>query len=212
MKTLPLCLALVLFCLSLRAAAASTKVFFVGGYRASPAQMRCWEEGARKNSPGEYEFVGIPYPSGVGASFEEAVAGASTTIQKIVAEINANPNQSYLIAGHSSGAAISNTIAARATNPARIRLVDLDGFVPPASLRARVPTTCWAARNGKLLSRNYDAMGICGPGTRVYGDRHCNTAWCLHFSLVIRSTPADLGTDFVSRGYLGCNTNLDWLR
>lgn len=198
-----------------------TKVFFVGGFRASAAQMRCWEEGARKNSPGNYEFEGIPYPNGAGSGYDAAVGGAAKQIKRIVAEINAHPEKHYVIAGHSSGAAISNTIAKRAKDPKRLRQIVLDGFTSP-----RIPNAqCWGSlgngyrskktgRVNQKPSRNFYAMDSCGKkNKRVYRDEHCNPAsqWCLHFALVVKSTPPKLKNYRVD-GYQGCDTNLDWLQ
>ncbi|MGZ3742019.1 MAG: hypothetical protein ACXVB9_21770 [Bdellovibrionota bacterium] len=185
-------------------------VIFVGGYRATAAQMRCWEAGASKAAtPGVFQFRGIPYPANAGSSAEEAVAGAAATIKEILREINAHPGRRYIIAGHSSGAAIANNIAVRASHPSRIRQGILDGFVSP-----RVEnSTCWGAigADGKT-SRNYTAEVTCGAGFRVYQDQHCgaDSAWCLHFSLVNKSAPANLA-DYAVHGYDGCDSNLDWL-
>ena len=201
----------IFFFITAAAGAEPTKVFYVGGFRASAAQMRCWESGARKNSPGDYEFEGVPYPVGAGAGFGDAVSGASAEIRRIVSEINSNPQRRYVVAGHSSGAAISNTIATQVNDKSRIKQVILDGFTTP---RINGDVTCWGARgqDGKP-SRNLGAMSACGAGLRVYPDRHCSSAsqWCLHFVLVVKSTPPAL-SDFINHGYDGCESNLDWLR
>lgn len=201
---------LFIFMSPLVAHSETTKVFFVGGYASSEEQMRCWESGARKNSPGDYEFEGVAYPPQASSDFAQAVAGARPDITRIVKEINANPTRRYVVAGHSSGCAIANTIATLVSHPERIKQVVLDGFTTPRIAGA----ACWGAlgEDGKG-SRNYSAMATCGAGRHTYNDTHCSASseWCLHFSLVMKSTPSDL-VDFHVHGYDGCDTNLDWLQ
>jgi pimeloyl-ACP methyl ester carboxylesterase len=203
---------LILFIVPTLARAENTKVFFVGGYASTAAQMRCWEKGAEKNSPGGYDFEGVAYPRGVGSGFDSAVGGAKADIARIVKEINANPLRHYVVAGHSSGCAIANTIATKVSHPERIKQVVLDGFTSPR-IKPAQNVACWGAL-GKdhKPSRNYGAMGTCGSSRRTYHDTHCSAAsqWCLHFSLVMKSTPANL-SNFIAHGYDGCDTNLDWL-
>jgi pimeloyl-ACP methyl ester carboxylesterase len=206
MKPLILCL---LFIISTISRAENIKVFFMGGYASTAAQMHCWERGAKKNSPGDYNFEGVAYPRGANASFDSAVASAKADIARIVKEINSNPTKRFVVAGHSSGCAIANTIATKVTNPDRIKQVVLDGFTSPLIKNV----TCWGALGrSKKPSRNFGSMGTCGTGRRTLQDTHCSPSsqWCLHFSLVMKSAPANL-SNFIAHGYDGCDTNLDWL-
>jgi hypothetical protein len=200
---------------SFHADAQEAEVIYFGGYGASQAQMGCWEEGARNNPTyrSAYSFRGVPYPVGASAGSASAVQVGSATIKKIVDEINRNPNKRYVIVGHSSGAALSNQVAQLVRNPSQIELVNLDGFAPSAALQKRVKSTCWYAQNKRagLLSNNASSMKSNCQNSRSYEAPHCQTKWCLHFSLVNKRTPAGLGTDFKANGYNTCSTNLDYL-
>jgi hypothetical protein len=128
-------------------------------------------------------------------------AGVAAAIQ----EINAHPDQQYLIVGHSSGAANANRTAmgrgggkksTPLVNPSRITVIDLDGEAPIAVPKS-IKRVCWNAaggKSGKLQSPNYSVMTTsngCGE-VHTYKDAHCSSSWCLHFSLVNPNAPADL--------------------
>ncbi len=196
----------------LEAKAEEVKLFFFGGYRTTPEIMRCWEEGARRKFPGTYNFEGIAFPAGSGS--DSAIKEASGEIRRIVEEINAHPENRYIIVGHSSGAAISNRVAEQAAKPGRLKLFDLDGFAAGAALRKKIPSTeCWASENqAGLHSRNYSAMATCGEKMRVYQDNHCKTALCLHVALFVKNAPADMGHDPTLPRLASCDSNMDWLK
>jgi hypothetical protein len=201
--------------LSFSAHASRTSVVLFGGYGATSAQMNCWEQGARGQAAYDgYFFKGIPFPAGAGAGMESAVAVGSKTIQSIVKQIDSHPDVHFVIAGHSSGAALSNRVAQLVKNPKQIELVDLDGFAPSAALQKKVKSTCVYAVNRKtgLTSRNASSMkGNCANSMK-YEDTSCQTQWCLHFTLVNSKAPANLsGADFKKSGYQGCASNLSWL-
>jgi hypothetical protein len=191
------------------AKAQQVEVIYFGGYGATKKQMECWERGARANSRfnSDYKFRGHAYPAGSSSSFAGAVNGASRTISQIVKEINANPKKRYVVVGHSSGAAISNTVASRVKNPKQIDLVNLDGFSPSSKLQNSVASsTCmYAVGKGGRLSRNAGAMQrSCGQRAKAYRDTSgCTTPWCLHFAVV--NTKASAGN------YNTCSTNLSFL-
>lgn len=188
------------------------KVFYFGGYASSPEQMRCWEVGAQRNSREGYFFQGIHYPPGAGPDSESAVRLGAAAIRRVADEINAHPEVRYVVAGHSSGAALSNRVAELVKDPSHVYLVALDGFTPSRSLQSRFQSSCWWSVNQNgLQSRNAGAMKANCAVHPVYPDNHCRTQWCLHFVLVIKSTPANLGSDFRTRGYEGCDSNLAWL-
>lgn len=210
-----LCAFIILLSSVAAQAAPQPKVFFFGGYKASAAQMKCWEQGAYKHPQlgGLYTFQGIPYPVGASSSASSATSVGAAAIKKVVAEINTNPTQNFVIVGHSSGAALSNAVAAQVKNPKQVELVDLDGFTPSMSLQNKMPTTCWYAQNKKngLYSNNAGAMKNNCKNSQAFQNTTCNTKWCLHFALVVKSAPPNLGTDFPTNGYKGCHSNLDWL-
>ena len=191
---------------------ADANVILFGGYAASRAQMDCWEKGARQNPAFQgYFFRGIPYPS-KSANVSTAVNDGASVIRKLADEINRNRGTRYIIAGHSSGAALANRTAEMVKDPSRIVLVDLDGYPASASLQQKVQTTCWYAVNSRtgLPSRNAASMKQC-VRSAFHSNTTCNTDWCLHFALVNTKAPANLGSDFKKNGYNGCGTNLDWL-
>lgn len=200
-----------------------TRVLYFGGYGATPQQMSCWQAGAEKNSTGGIDFEAIPYPSGASSSAASVIAaGRSTTsakAQEVASAIEGDPSLHYYIVGHSSGSSLAyevlNSVMKEvldSSHLSQITLIDLDGFLPPAAIRQKIRTTCWSAENGSgMRSKNASSDAQC-QDHRVYHDDHCNTDWCLHFSLVDKTTPANLGTNFQRDGYDGCDTNLDWLQ
>lgn len=203
-------------------ASAKTEVIYFGGYAASKKQMECWEKGARANTDENhgYTYRGLPWPAGTPSGPASAVAGNNRSwIKSIVDEIAKNPTTHYIIAGHSSGAAFANQVAREVGNPKQIELADLDGFAADPALQKRVKTKCWYAERkdaqGKVLasSRNAGSMKNC-KDSEAFINRTCDSGakMCLHFALVNKSAPKDLGmTDFASRGYEGCSTNLKWV-
>jgi hypothetical protein len=201
----------------------TVKVIFFGGYRASAAQMACWKKGAQKAGLPGLSFEAIPWPEGATSDFDGAREGGAAEIQHVVSEINGNKTGRFIVVGHSSGAALASVVAEKVANPSQIQLVDLDGFVAPLDAQNRLAAThrgdapgflCVHSerRNrGSLMSLNATAMRKCAHGY-TYTDNHCNTTWCMHFSLVDKADPADLGLDYPQHGYDGCDTNLDWIK
>jgi hypothetical protein len=211
------------------------KVLYFGGYLATKAQASCWAKGA-KMANSRYDYQGFPWPEGLrgsGAASAESEA-ATLLITPALKQLlsPANSKRKFVIAGHSSGAAMANRVAREALsrNPrlaSRLTLVALDGFIPSASLRSRVPVICVGARSEHGVSRNFSGMQKCNEDTRsaggnpsrtwVYRDQRakaCQTPWCLHFTVINKATPPTLGQKTWSRrGYEGCtgNANVDWL-
>lgn len=213
---------LSVFLLSVPAAFAGTTVIYFGGFRASQKQVDCWADNARKNPDySGYTFKAYPYPAGAGAGKDSAVAAGSATIDAILANIKAkmakDPTEKFVIAGHSSGAALSNRLAEKVPNPERVSLYSLDGFAASESLQKRVNTTCVYAYNPEtgLQSRNAGSMKSRCPKAKQkgYSTTGCSTPWCMHFSIVNKTAPSNLGggADFIQRGYKGCGANLFWL-
>lgn len=200
---------------------AKTEVVLFGGYRASRAQMDCWEKGARLNTAKNrgFNYRGIAWPSGAPSAPTGAiVSAASNTVAKLIKEINEHSDTRYIIAGHSSGAALSNYVASKVANPKQVELIDLDGFRADEGLQRRVKTTCWSAIRvndaGKPIasSRNHGSMVAC-KDHKAFVNHTCSpsASMCLHFTLVNTKAPSDLGSDFAANGYTSCSTNLDWV-
>lgn len=197
-------------------------VIYFGGYLATSSQVACWKDGARKKAPSNFTFEAVPWPAGAGSGYESAVNGGAGFIRKAADETNANKNIQYIVVGHSSGAALSNTVVERVKDLSHVSLVNLDGFAPSQSLQKKLKeahagksaSVCVTSRNKQngTQARNFRSMtGNC-THSWVYEDRHCTTSWCHHFAIVSKSTPAGLGIDFPRNGYQGCDTNLDWLK
>lgn len=191
-----------------------TEVLFFGGYGSTESQMKCWQKGAEGKSGGDYRFRGFGYPSLSGPGKASAVLGGRTVLRKLVAEINSHPNKRYVIAGHSSGAALSNRLAELVDDPKRISLVNLDGFAPSSQLQKKVGSSvCWYAkgRNG-LHSLHANSMQSNCKVSKAVQNNNCTSAWCLHFGVINNKVPGNLsGATFKSQGYRGCDSNIDWL-
>lgn len=191
-------------------------VLFFGGYGASPEQMSCWEKGARaQNSYASYIFQAVAYPEGSASDMASVLKAGELIVKKWADEINLHPERKYFIVGHSSGAALANRVAELVARPQQIELVDLDGFAASASLQKKAKTTCvYAVQTVTgMQSRNAISMKEACRLSHAYKDSKCQTPWCLHFSLVnTQVAPSLSGADFKKNGYLGCGTNLDWLK
>ncbi len=176
------------------------EVIFFGGAGATDAQMKEWEEAAKKAPKGKsYIFRGQGYPVGADSSAKSAVQKGEAQLKALADEINAHPEKRYILAGHSSGSALSNRLAGLIKDTRKIKLVALDGFAPSNELQEKLSTDCWYAVNPetKLLSRNADSIIAKCKTKKAYEERGCATAMCLHMSLVRKRN--------------GRGLNLDWL-
>lgn len=191
------------------------QVLFVGGYGSTEEQMQRWEKAARENPAyrGQFNFRAIPLPSS-GWDAATVLSQGRSKIDEIVRQIDASPPGSvFILAGHSSGAAITNEIARRVRDKGKIRLVALDGYVPHG-LQDQVYTTCWSAVNGqtKQSAVNLASMRTCQNYYQMTTNA-CSDSWCLHFILVNNSA-GRVGVNqqnFKSRGYDEVSPNLMWL-
>lgn len=198
-------------------AQAVTHVVYFGGYAATAPQMQCWQQGAEAQPEfASYSFEAHAYPAGAGADKASAIQKGARTIAAVVAEIDNNPGVHFVVAGHSSGAALSDRVAELVKNPAQIELVALDGFAPSPALQKRVNSRCIYAYSTSvkgLASLNAASMQNNCMVSHAYADAHCRTSWCLHFSLVNEVAPPNLSAStFKAHGYDGCRTNLSWLK
>lgn len=141
-----------------------------------------------------------------------AYSDAPARVSEIVEEIDSHPEVRYVVAGHSSGARYSNEIGFKVKDPQNLTIISLDGF-HPKKIKGRVDTACWSANNGRgLVSKNAFSMTAenCGR-VRSFSAPHCETAWCLHFSLVNLVAPKRLnGKTFRAMGYRNCLANSQW--
>lgn len=175
--------------------AQEAKVFYFGGAKSSKSLLnRCFPE-----------FNNFAFPP------------SDKEISAIIEEIKANPNQKYLLVGHSAGSIYAMNIAKASgiINRSRLTLIVLDGF-RPKEIPANIRTVCWSARNksGKK-SRNYSSMqsDTCNEKYTMNAD-HCDSSseWCLHFSVANPSTPAKL-TDWGGHGYDDCaKDQAEWMK
>lgn len=199
---------LLLLLLSLPGFASAPQGIYFGGFRATQSQVNCMLGGGVVKA--------YPYPEGAGASALSAQEKGVYYIREVINLIDNSPADArFIVAGHSSGAALSNRVAQLVRDPQKVKLVSLDGFSPPADARNRVSDfACWYAKNGNVSSKNAASMRAnCGSRARRFDDNHCLTGWCLHFVLANKNAPADLspGT-FAAQGYANCNPNRDWMR
>lgn len=211
-------------------------MIFFGGYKSTHTQMKCWQTGAKEEARrlklDGYSFEPIAYPEGALAGETSAVSvGAgliADAVNEIVRGVRSSSSVRFVVVGHSSGAALANAVGEKVLQIlkgpsqtallSQIEFVDLDGFKPSSEIQNQLNTSCWSAeteleaRSEKkvLRSPNADSDSQCRLH-RAYQDRHCQTQWCLHFSLVNKLASANLGTDYDRNGYEGCATNLDWL-
>ncbi len=190
-------------------------IIYFGGAGTSQEQMNCWEQGAEKITKFKnYKFKAIAYPLGASSEQESVLSKGADLYDAVANVINRNPKKKFILVGHSSGAALANKAAELVKDSAQIELFDLDGFVPSKDLQKKVKTTCVHAINRNLGIKSKNANDVSGKCVtdRQYIDYQCKTEWCLHYSLVNKSTPPNLNKDTAKReGYLGCETNLDWL-
>jgi len=137
---------------------------------------------------------------------------AEGKLDEILREIDSHPGQKYIVAGHSSGAVHAERVGRKVRNPDQIKLVLLDGYGDEKVQDRVKDSSCWYAMRGNSGSLNSESMKKICKHPKKYEDDHCNTAWCLHFSLVNSNAPADLrqGT-FRAQGYANCKANLRWV-
>lgn len=190
-----------------------TTMLFFGGDGFNQEQSECWENGT-KNYPNykDIKFRAFKYPAQAKHVAASAVAMGQNTISEVVAEINSHPTQKFVIVGHSSGTSIANEVARLVKDPKQIELINLDGYIASADLQKRVKYSCvFAEGRTGLLSMAVKYIKNSCTTIQKYADDHCDTQWCLHFSLVNKKSPSNLGKDdFAKKGYDGCATNLDW--
>jgi hypothetical protein len=202
MKSHPIALILGLSLIAQPAFSADKVIFFGGAQSKKSVLDACFPN---------FQNFGYPPPA--------------NTVAAVIAEINRNPDQTYLIVGHSSGAEPANQVATgikkgrqtlKIANPDRITLMSLDGYAP-SGVPKNIKRICWNASGGAskkpIKSRNFASMTTkngCGQ-VKTYQDDHCKDVWCMHFTLVNQSAPASLDKTWKTQGYDGCSeSQLPW--
>lgn len=190
------------------------RVFFFGGYKASPKDIDAWT-GTAAAQRSDATFEGFPWPpSAVHSDDVHAIraAKADGTIDRAVKLISAIKDELIFIVGHSSGCAIANAVDERLGNTGYVNLISLDGFRPSKAQQGRASTQMWSARNGKHTSLNY-AKNELGGRLKVWDAQSCTNVWSLHFSMVNTATSDTTvkSNKDIANGYKGCRANLCWL-
>lgn len=176
-------------------------ILFFGGYDSTGDDMQAWESGCRSEYGSQYNFKAYRF---LGRAIKEAPAleAAEANIQRAVKLISANPNQEYILVGHSSAGHFPAEIARRLPKGSKIKLVSLDGFEGAAAMQSRYPTVCISRLEPHSNCENrtpFTPVG-CNKGSRM----------CGHFRMVNKNAPADMsGT---KGGYVNFSCNLDWLK
>lgn len=187
---------------------AGPKIFYIGGIGSTSAHMKVWASSARAQLPG-YEIEAVAVSPG--AAFQN----------KVVQEILANQDREYIIAGHSEGASTVTSLTARLdalaaankVNPLKLRLIKLEGYSFSAK---NLKYECWfgQGRNGSTGFNGVQMKKCASANVRRYCDRQCKTSVCLHFSVVNKAAPPDLGRPGLdlSHGYDNINANVTWAK
>lgn len=214
---------IILSLISIVASGADTRplVIYLGGAKASDAQMRCWEAGAKRDSRygSKIDFKAYAFPACRDLNhgcYQEPVA--KKYVDQI-AESLANESRPLIIVGHSTGSDLANELAMKLKDKNIMRLIDIDGYGVPANWNPSFPVTCVSAigvnSSGQEFRSPYynSTHGLCPHrelrDMRISG---CDTPMCLHFRMVNKSAPSNLnGSTYGDHGYAGCTTNLDWL-
>jgi hypothetical protein len=137
-------------------------------------------------------------------------------IQCLATQIDQSVGDQFVIAGHSSGAAMAEKLAKRVIHKDKIRLVRIDGY-GDATAQHGVKTSCWYAENQTLHIKGPNAgsmmnPSICPQPAHVYRTTHCQTQLCLHLQMVNENVPSDIKRkDQVLSSFNQCAGNMSWI-
>ena len=187
-------------------------LWFFGGYKATFSDMDLWKASADHQNVVPYVSA-FPYPTDADANADSAVSHCRQ-LDNLVERLVQQDSYNMVLAGHSSGCAISNEIALRAFRKGakNFKLICLDGFVPHSLLLENNKVQVWSAKCGDVVSMNYKALiKAAGPYFHTYFAKDCKSKWALHFSLVNKSASDSL-IKTISDGYKHCVANLEWLK
>jgi ABC-type branched-subunit amino acid transport system substrate-binding protein len=197
------------------------EVFFFGGFRASEADMKVWQDSAEGQRPG-VTFHTFPWPPAAPSDDPTKIVNAFKDFNAVVRQIDESDADVVYVVGHSSGAAIAKAIQHKVKNQDQVVLVDLDGFAPDRDqLGADQSTQVWVANN----AAGKKSMNSSGLDTKRFADNiHRDTApfastpRALHFSLVNaiiddeRIHRGEREKNWTRYGYRPtCVANLSWL-
>ena len=140
------------------------------------------------------------------------LAEGPSKVEALAKKIDADPEGGWVIAGHSSGAAVAENVARKVKNHSRMHLVLLDGY-GHEGIQAKVRTTCWYASNGRAESLNAGAMkNTCLPQSakRRHLAVSSTSSMSLHYSLVNLNVPSSIPGPH--GGYWNnCRPNTSWI-
>lgn len=207
-------------------------VILVGGAGSTAEQMSLWQKQALENSKynKNFEFKAYHMPVKTIIPAEAVVRNNEPTVneifKKIIDQMTQNPDREIILAGHSSGSAITNEVVLRIKKyddskhdpqlsphyKSQIKLLILEGFRPSQEIK-EVKIECWSAEateNPKVKAPNYPFLRIatCAGKNREDKISGCSDKKkekfqeCLHFSLVNLN---------LKKGYNDINPNLNWL-
>ena len=208
---------ILLFPFFAQAVAPKPKVIYFAGFHAGEEQASCWKRGAQFNpASAGYSFDSYPFPEEASTDRDKTIAGGKDLIAKVIAEIQAEPNRTFVLVGHSAGSALAIEAAEQLTKKVkksdRLQLVTLDGFPPSLAIQKKVKTTCMYAVNKaeQIESNNAQTMRkACGQNAKAYEDNHCKREECLHYVLAnTKVLPQFHDVGDAITGYTGCGTNL----
>lgn len=140
------------------------------------------------------------------------LAEGPSKVEALAKSIDADPEGGWVIAGHSSGAAVAENVARKVKNHSRMHLVLLDGF-GHAGIQEKVRTTCWYASNGRAESLNASSMkGAClaKSAKRKHLAVNSASAMSLHYSLVNLNVPSTLSGPHGAY-WNNCRPNTSWI-
>ena len=190
----------------------SPYVLVFGGYKATLTDINVWCASAAAQKA-NVTFDGYPWPSGASSDAESAVSTFTKAgnLAQAIATIQECATDLIYVVGHSSGCAIANAVDRGLKDTSKVILVALDGFGPSHAQLARPSTQVWAAKCGKSVSRNHDALKkVVGGRLQIYKATDCYDEWALHFS-VVNSAANDKAVKNIATGYAGCRANLMWM-
>ena len=182
-----------------------TLIFF-GGFGSTAPEMSQWKNSTQRTTAGAAYDIRSYFLGSASPDAASSISSSRAAILKIVAEINSAPaGRSFVLAGHSSGSAVTNKIAKLVQDKSKIKLLVLDGFLPRNTGLQSEQIECWSAvssQNHNLHSRNAATMRSCPGRYRETARPNCSTPMCLHYAVVTKNP---------NSGYHNMDPNLDWL-
>jgi pimeloyl-ACP methyl ester carboxylesterase len=177
--------------------------------------LESWVKLAEKEPrfQGRATFSYAVYPSQSSDSASARRDGAALISQWVDRIDQAPAGSQFILAGHSSGAAVADAVALKVKEKSRIKLIVLDGFLPDPTLLAQA--VCWSATDdgaGTLHSLNFATTKTC-PNFHVLRYGGCTNSMCLHFSLINAGARSAgiTSSNFAATGYKDLSPTLAWV-